>query len=125
MDAYEYGELLKNLSTKMGNITNIVKPDKLNARLEEIESMQQDASFWNDAENAGKISQEKTRTERILATYNNAKDALQDAIEYFELSKAEGDEETLEMLYEDAPNLEANTQALEIQMMLSGKQDSN
>ncbi|MBD3790834.1 MAG: peptide chain release factor 2 [Campylobacterales bacterium] len=125
MDAYEYGELLKDLSTKMGNITNIVKPDKLHARLEEIESMQQDPSFWNDAENAGKISQEKTRTERVLATYHNAKDALQDAIEYFELSKAEGDEETLEMLYEDAPNLEANTQALEIQMMLSGKHDSN
>ncbi|MDM5272237.1 peptide chain release factor 2 [Sulfurovum sp. zt1-1] len=125
MDAYEYGELLKTLSTKMANITNIVKPDKLNARLDEIEAMQQDASFWNDAENAGKISQEKTRTERVLATYNNAKDALQDAVEYFELSKAEGDDETLEMLYEDAPNLEANTQALEIQMMLSGKNDGN
>jgi peptide chain release factor 2 len=124
MDAYEYGELLKNLSTKMENITNIVKPDALQARLDEIESMQQDPSFWNDAENAGKISQEKTRTERVLATYNNANDALQDAIEYFELSKAEGDEETLEMLYEDAENLEANTQALEIQMMLSGEHDS-
>ena len=125
MDAYEYGEMLKTLSTKMANITNIVKPDKLNARLDEIETMQQDASFWNDAENAGKISQEKTRTERVLATYNNAKDALQDAVEYFELSKAEGDEETLEMLYEDASNLEANTQALEIQMMLNGKNDGN
>ncbi|MGC9350711.1 MAG: peptide chain release factor 2 [Sulfurovum sp.] len=124
MDAYEYGELLKNLTTKMENITNIVKPDALQARLDEIESMQQDPSFWNDAENAGKISQEKTRTERVLATYNNANDALQDAIEYFELSKAEGDEETLEMLYEDAGNLEANTQALEIQMMLSGEHDS-
>jgi len=125
MDAYEYGELLKSLSIKMENITNIVKPNTLHARLEEIELMQQDSSFWNDAENAGKISQEKTRTERILAIYGKAKDALEDAIEYFELSKAEGDEETLEMLYEDAPHLEANTQALEIQMMLSGKNDSN
>lgn len=124
MDAYEYGELLKSLSTKMGNITNIVKPDELQVRLEEIETMQQDPSFWNDTETAGKISQEKTRTERVLATYNNANDALQDAIEYFELSKAEGDEETLGMLYEEAPNLEANTQALEIQMMLSGEHDS-
>ena len=124
MDAYEYGELLKTLSTKMENITNIVKPEALQARLDEIESMQQDPSFWNDAENAGKISQEKTRTERVLETYNNANDALQDAVEYFELSKAEGDEETLEMLYEEAENLEANTQALEIQMMLSGEHDS-
>ncbi len=125
MDAYEYGELLKTLSTKMENITNIVKPNDLKARLVEINEIQQDPAFWNDAENAGKVSQEKTRTERVLATYNNANDSLQDAIEYFELSKDEGDEETLEMLYEDAGNLEKSIQALEIQMMLSGKNDGN
>jgi len=125
MDAYEYGELLKTLSTKMDNITNIVKPDELQARLDEIDAMQQDPTFWNDAEKAGKISQEKTRTERILETYNNAKDALNDAQEYFELAKAEKDEETLEMLFEDAENLEEHIKALEIQMMLSGEHDGN
>ena len=102
MDAYEYSELLKVLSTKMENITNIVKPTTLEDRLTEIEQMQQAPEFWSDNVNAAKISQEKTRTERMLATYNNAKDALQDAIEYFDISKSEGDEETLEMLYEDA-----------------------
>ena len=125
MDAYEYGELLKSLTIKMDNIKNIVKPDQLQARLGEIEEMQQDPNFWNDAANAGKISQEKTKTERILETYNNAFDAVNDASEYFELSKAEGDEETLEMLYEDAPNLQESTNALEVQMMLSGEHDGN
>ncbi|OQX50072.1 MAG: peptide chain release factor 2, partial [Epsilonproteobacteria bacterium 4484_20] len=125
MDAYEYGELLKNLSKKMENITNIVKPDQLQKRLDEIEEMQQDPNFWNDAEKAGKISQEKTRTERILATYHNANDAVYDAIEYFEMAKAEKDEETLEMLYEDADSLKERTNALEVQMMLSGEHDSN
>ena len=125
MDAYEYGELLKSLTIKMDNIKNIVKPDELQVRLKEIEEMQQDPNFWNDAANAGKISQEKTKTERILETYNNAFDAVNDASEYFELSKAEGDEETLEMLYEDAPNLQESTNALEVQMMLSGEHDGN
>ncbi|MEY3001656.1 MAG: hypothetical protein RLZZ428_31 [Pseudomonadota bacterium] len=123
MDAYEYSELIKSLTTKMNNIKNIVKPDKLEARLKEIDEVQQDPSFWNDAENAGKISQEKTRTERILKTYYAARDAVQDATEYFELSKAENDEETLELLYQDAENLEASTHALEVQMMLSGPHD--
>jgi peptide chain release factor 2 len=85
--------------------------------------MQEDPAFWNDAANAAKISQEKTKTERILETYNNAYDALNDASEYFELSKAENDEETLEMLYEDAKNLQQSTHALEVQMMLNGKHD--
>jgi peptide chain release factor 2 len=119
MDAYEYSELLKSLTIKMDNIKNIL----LQERLKEIEEMQQDPDFWNDAANAGKISQEKTKAERILATYNNAYDAVHDASEYFELSKAENDEETLEMLYEDAQSLQESTNALEVQMMLSGEHD--
>jgi len=123
MDAYEYSELLKSLSIKMDNIKNIVKPDGLQARLDEIEQMQQDQDFWNDATYAGKISQEKTKTERILETFNNANDAVTDAVDYFEMAKSEKDEETLEMLYEDAENLQASTNALEVQMMLSGEHD--
>jgi peptide chain release factor 2 len=123
MDAYEYSEMLKDLTTKMENITNIVRPDDLRKRLEEIEQMQQEPEFWSDAEKAGRISQEKTRTERILATYDAAKDALSDAQEYFELAKAEGDEETLEMLYEDAESLQEHIKDLEVQMMLSGEHD--
>ncbi len=125
VDTYEYSELLKSLTNKMENITNIVKPDELQKRLDEIEQMQQDPDFWNDAAKAAKISQEKTRTERILETYNNANDALADAKEYFELAKSEKDEETLEMLFEDAENLESHIKALEVQMMLSGEHDSN
>jgi len=57
MDAYEYSELLKSLSKKMGNIENIVKPSVLKTRLQEIENMQQEQDFWNDASYAAKISQ--------------------------------------------------------------------
>ena len=124
MDAYEYGELLKSLTKKMNNIKNIVKPEVLEARLQEIETMQQDQEFWNDVERAGKISQEKTKAQRALETYDRAFDAVSDAVEYFELSKAENDEETLELLYEDAPTLQERTHALEVQMMLSGEHDS-
>ncbi len=109
----------------MDNIKNIVKPDALQARLNEIEQMQQNPDFWNDAANAAKISQEKTKTERILATYTDAHDAVADAVEYFEMAKSEKDEETLEMLYDDAENLQERTNALEVQMMLSGEHDGN
>ncbi|WP_456430932.1 peptide chain release factor 2 [Nitratifractor sp.] len=124
MDAYEYGELLKTLENKMANITNIVKPDELRNRLAEIEQMQQEPEFWNDAEKAAKISQEKTRLERTLKRYDDAKAALEDAKEYFELAKSENDEETLQMLYEDAESLKEHIQQLEIAIMLSGKHDS-
>ena len=125
MDAYEYGELLKDLSKKMENIGNIIKPDVQENRLAEIEEMQQDQDFWLDSDNAGKISQEKTKTERILEKFNLANDAVHDALEYFEMAKSEKDEDTLEMLYEDADSLQGSTNALEVQMMLSGEHDAN
>jgi len=125
MDTYEYSELLKSLTTKMENIRNIVKPDEIQSRLDEIETAQQDSGFWLDAAQAGKVSQEKTRLDRVLEKYDNAQAAIDDANEYFELSKSEGDEETLEMLYEESEGLKEKTEELEVQMMLSGEHDGN
>lgn len=125
MDSYEYGELLKTLNTKIENIANILKPQKLRDRLAEIEVMQQDPIFWEDSDMAGKISQEKTTTQRMLAKFDKANDMLSDANEYFELSKSEKDEDTLALLFEDASNLEDTVEVLEVEMMLRGEHDNN
>jgi peptide chain release factor 2 len=125
MDAYEYTELIKSLTIKIENITHILKPDSLQMRLDAIDQMQQAPDFWSDATHAGKISQEKTKLERKLTTYRRAKDAVEDAKEYFELAQMEEDQESLEMLYEDASSLQESTHALEVTMMLSGEHDSN
>ena len=125
MDSYEYSELLKTLNTKIKNITNILKPQELQERLAEIESLQQDPSFWENSENASKISREKTTTLRALDKFDKANDMLGDANEYFELAKSEKDEDTLALLFEDAPSLEKTVEALEIEMMLQGPHDGN
>jgi len=125
MDAYEYGELLKTLTLKIENIKNIVKPEDIEARLKEINMIQQEPSFWEDAKNASKISQEKTKKERVLAKYQEAYDSVMDASDFFDMAKEEGDEDTLEMLYEDALSLNKSINDLEVQMMLSGEHDSN
>jgi peptide chain release factor 2 len=125
MDAYEYGELLKTLTIKIENIKNIVKPDVVENRLKEIENMEQEPSFWSDAKNASKISQEKTRKSRILKKYRDANSSVWDANEFFDMAKTEGDDETLEMLYDEAETLSENISALEVEMMLSGEHDSN
>ncbi|MCJ7764511.1 MAG: peptide chain release factor 2, partial [Thiovulaceae bacterium] len=64
MDHYEYSELLKMLKTKMENIGSVVRPDKLEARLKEIEVLEHSDGFWNDAASAATVQQEKTQLER-------------------------------------------------------------
>ncbi len=125
MDAYEYSELLKKTSIKIENIKNIIKPDEKNRRLDEINKIQQNPYFWNDAKNASAISQEKTKIGRILKKYNSAKSSVEDAVEYFDMAKSESDGEALEMLYVDADSLNKTINALEVQMMLSGDNDRN
>ena len=125
MDAYEYSELVKKLTIKIENIKNIVRPNQIKKRLFLIDEMQQSSTFWEDAKEASMVSQEKTKKERLLQKYEDAKASVEDALEFFELAKTEGDDETLEMLYMDADELNSNINALEVQMMLSGEHDVN
>jgi peptide chain release factor 2 len=60
-----------------------------------------------------------------LARYEDAKASVMDAIEFFNMAKSDGDEETLEILFDDADTLGENINALEVQMMLSGEHDGN
>ena len=125
MDNYEYTELLKNLNLKMGNITGVIEPEIIEQRLSEIESLENNQDFWNDAENAAKIQKEKTQLQRKLDKYNLANNSVADANELYEMAKEENDEESIQSLYEDAPTLEVQIRNMEIEVLLSGDSDSN
>ncbi len=125
MDLYEYSELIKKLTVKIENIKNIVKPDEIIERIDTINRLQEEPSFWDNAKEASLISQEKKKKERMLNKYLNARDSVVDASDFFELSKSENDEETLEMLFEDSKFLMDSINDLEVAMMLSGEHDSN
>ncbi|MDO7252631.1 peptide chain release factor 2 [Helicobacter cappadocius] len=124
MDSYEYGELLKELKNKCENIAKIIKPESLQKRLEEIVQMQQDQDFWNDSKKAGEISKEKVKIERILKTYDNAKKSIDDSSELFSLVSSDNDPSTLELLFEEAPELDSRIKKVEIEVMLSGENDN-
>lgn len=125
MDNYEYTELLKNLNLKMGNITGVIEPQIIKQRLSEIEALESNQDFWNDAENAAKIQKEKTQLQRKLDKYNLANNSVADASELYEMAKEENDEESIQSLYEDAPILEVQIRNMEIEVLLSGDSDSN
>ena len=125
MDAYEYAQILKLLNNKLQNIENILKPKKLNSRLEEIEELEAKQDFWNDIDSATKIGIEKNRILSKLAKFNKANDALSGTNELFELASEEKDEYTFELLYEEAFELEALIKSTEIAVMLCNPDDSS
>ena len=124
MDSYEYTELLKKLAIKIENIAQIIKPDDIKQRLQEIEQLEQNPDFWNDAKNAALISKEKTSATSIISRYEKAKTTLEDTNDIYEMAVEEGDEDTALEIVSEAHNLEALVTDLEIAMMLSGDDDS-
>jgi peptide chain release factor 2 len=125
MDNYEYTELLKNTALKMENITGVIEPQKIEARLKEIEELENQQEFWSDASNAAKIQKEKTQLERKIEKYLVAKNAIDDAKELYEMAKEEEDEESIETLFTEAPLLENSIRKMEIEVLLSGESDAN
>lgn len=125
MDHYEYGELLKTLNTKMKNISNIVRPAELQTRLDEIEALENDQDFWNDAAHAAVIQKEKTQLERKLDKFKKALGALTDASDLYEMAKEEKDDETIETLFAEADTLNNSVNKMEVEVMLSGEHDAN
>lgn len=125
MDAYEYSELLKLLNTKLENIKGILKPDDLNYRLKEIEELEASQDFWNDVERATKIGIEKNRILGKLSKFNKANDALSGTNDLYELANEEKDDDTIEMLYEEANDLDELIKSTEISVMLSNPDDAS
>lgn len=125
MDHYEYGELLKTLNTKMKNISNIVRPADIQARLREVEVLENDQDFWNDATAAAAVQKEKTQLERKLEKFKVASGKLEDANELYEMAKEEKDDESIEMLFSEADELNESVNQMEIEVMLSGEHDAN
>ncbi|WP_279061333.1 peptide chain release factor 2 [Campylobacter lanienae] len=124
MDNYEYNELLKSLKIKIDNIAKVVNPSSIESRLSEIESLEQDPSFWSDIELASQIGKEKTKLNSMLSKFQNAQNALNDATELFDLANSENDLDTINSLFEDSENLEDLITNLEVSMMLSGEDDN-
>lgn len=124
MDAYEYSELLKLLNKKLKNIQNILKPEELNIRLKEIETLESSQDFWNDVQNATKIGIEKNRILGKLSKFNKANDALSGTNELYELAQEDKDEDTFELLYDEAKDLEELIKSTEITVMLSNPDDT-
>lgn len=124
MDSYEYSELIKALAIKVENIAKIIRIDEQKARLAEIVAEENAPNFWNDTKKVAQTGKEKSRLNRILSVYENAKNALNDSDELFALAGAENDSEMLENLFAEAPKLEHKIKQIEIEIMLSDKNDS-
>jgi peptide chain release factor 2 len=90
---------------------------ELNARIE-------DPNLWNHPEEAQKLMQERTRLERLLKTFHDAKHKLDDQATLFELGAEEGDTDSQVEAVHGLDEVAAVIEKLELAQMLGGENDA-
>ena len=118
LDTYkmELGELSETLSKANAQM----KPQELQTELKELEDQMSAADFWNDIDNANKITQRvkilKDKLER-LRRLNAQRDDIQTLIE---MAEEEEDESLTAEIKSELADLQKKVEALRLEMLLKG-----
>lgn len=83
----------------------------------------EDPTLWDDPENAQKVSREKKRLDDTVGLFKQLTNGVNDAAELFELSMAEEDYPSVEIVGEDVFALEKSVEKLEFQRMFDQPMD--
>ncbi len=92
-------------------------------RIEELEPQTQEARFWDDPQQAQKISKELNELKYSLEEYNNQLKILEEAEVMLQLSEEAGDEASQEEAIKEIAKAEKAVEAAELTAMLSEPED--
>jgi peptide chain release factor 2 len=92
-------------------------------RLEEVTRLSEDPAVWSDPKRASELGREKKALEAVVHTINTATSQVRDGSELFELAKAEGDDEALLAIEEDAGRTESAVADMEFRRMFANPAD--
>ena len=99
--------------------------DVANRRLAELTEKAEAPNFWNDPEQAQKLSRERARLDNLVGGYRRVEQEYNDAVELIELGEAEGDDTVVKEAEATLDRLRTEAQKRELESLLSGEADGN
>ena len=119
----------KDIEKKLNDYLNILNDisvkleiDVKNKRIEELESISSDTSFWNDMESAKNVLSELKVLKEVCNKYNNLYSSINTLLEMLEL---ELNDEDIDGLLSEVSEIENSLEKLKLYALLNGEFDSN
>lgn len=106
------------------NFGGIFDVDRKARCLEEVNREIENPDLWNDPKHAQEVSKEKKMLDDIVGSFNRLTQGIADAGELFELSLAEEDFDSLEVIGENVDRIEHEVAQLEFKRMFNQPMDS-
>ncbi len=99
--------------------------DAATRRLDELNSLAEDPSLWDDHEAAQKIMRERTYLEQSIARYKEFEQGVEDGVMLIELGEAEDDADTVTEAENALIALKERAAKEQLASLLSGEADAN
>lgn len=119
--------LVKELTTTLASIEQVVDPEHLNERVRELEDKAADPSLWDDPAHAQQITSELSANQAKLRKLHDLRQRLDDIPVLYELADEEaaagGDEAAMLAADEELAGLQEDIHAMEITTLLGGEYD--
>ncbi len=93
-------------------------------RLSELDTVTAEPDFWNNSEEAQKVSKERANLTNLIEKADSLVTSIEDIRVLFDLTKESGSEEELGTLNTEVDTIEAYISSFELARMLSGPHDS-
>jgi len=116
---------LQSSEKRLKALGGIFDIERLNNRVEEIETLMHAPAFWDKPADAQRISREKSHIEKELKKWADAEKALENLDILVELSEEEGAEDLLNEIRDGVNELNNKLNQLEVETLLSGEIDLN
>ena len=121
MDIYNTKNELKETREDLARAYAGINPDKKRERIAELERIQNEEGFWNDAQKAAQVTKEQNQIQAKLLKFENTIKELDSTIELLDML----DENDIDAEVEaHVTELKRKCEALSLETLLSGKYDS-
>lgn len=98
---------------------------KLTEQLKKLEEKTAEPTFWEDAQNSGKVLTQIKQIKSKCENYKKINEEINNLIEMTELLKTEEDDEIAKDVIKSTKHLTKDIEKLEIETLFSGKYDNN
>ena len=124
IDYNEIRNKLKDMRAEMTRAFESINPPKLKARIAELEVIQSGDGFWEDAENAKKVSKEISQLQSKIEKFERMLAKIDDVFDMVDIVELEASEDEDNALIESVNDLQGQVENLSLATLLSGKYDA-
>ena len=124
LDYNEPRNQLKEMRTEMVRAYESINPTKIRERIKELETVQNSDGFWDDPDNAKKVSKEISQLQSKIEKFEKMIARIDDALDTIDIVELEGDESEDEKILTTVHDLSEAVESLSLATLLSGKYDS-